>query len=99
MLNEASSGKREARRFARKRKKTEERILRGTMFFPHDFTRCMEAAKTALDGVCSSFTKFHQDKSLEFAWDQRECERKIPVPDTKQRDERFKEVNNSIMVQ
>lgn len=64
LLSEAASEKKEARRFARQQKTTQERLLRGTMFSPIDFKRGMEVSKEELNKIIASFRKFQGEKGL-----------------------------------
>ena len=66
-LSEAASEKREARRFSRQQKSTQERLLKETLFSPADFKRCSEAAKANLNGILSSFRKLQGEKILKAA--------------------------------
>ena len=67
LLSMAASQKTEARRFARERKSTKERLLRGAMFLPEDFKRCTDAAKVGLNGIMSSFRNLQSERGLRLA--------------------------------
>lgn len=67
LLSEAASQKKEARRFARQQKSTEERLLRGVMFSPADFLRCIESGRKECDSICATFRKLQGGRGVKEA--------------------------------
>ena len=67
LLSEAASEKTEARRFARVKKSTENRLMAGTILLPKDFIRGAEVAKSQLGGIMKTFLKLKQERGLKRA--------------------------------